>query len=1211
MMKRIAIFINLLLVAGLSHAQISREGKLNEILKAKRDLLSARISPKNIRLKRIDNIAESNRAQEISKECPNCKKDFYGTGIDREINIKQSGDVYDLNKGKLWRMSVESPGAFAMQFYFGDYKIPEGGELYFTNAEGTMTLGAFGSHNNSDEEKFATQTIKGDKIIISYFEPNEVSFSGKLKITKIIHAFKNIYKSGFGSSEDCHIDVNCSEGSNYQDVKKAVARVSLYDAVNNFAGYCSGSLINTTSNSKKPYLLTAYHCLEETDHPWQWIFEFDYEVLICNGSVEPSTNSVQGAQVLSKGKLSDYALLNLFSIPDSYNVLYLGWDSRDVLPTKTVAIHHPNGDVKKISIDLNPPVSVRTAYTDPMNPKWFEEVTGSPKTDLKVSWDTGITAGGSSGSPLINQDKRVVGQLHGGGSYCNSPTAADYFGKLATSMNNPDPGFLTLKELLDDNNTAATNWASHDPAQTNEEIFKVNSIELTSNRWEDIPKLFGRITYNGNVQDLHYSWAPAADFVDPHAGVGVLTFGGQKPILPLTKQYSLTVTTPGGLVRSQVITVTIYDCDNKDIYVDLCSLTTSEIGFEAGPNETYQWSPAENLSSSNISNPIFTPPAAGSFEYTLVTTSANCVRTENYHLTVTGFPELPTFNPTRIAEKSHSGTYFIFERTIKTSDGNLLLMSDATGNLKLTKLDQNLNVIWSKDFISSYSGLDLVEVSDGFAILSSENNSGGVFNALVLIKTDLNGTIVWEKKYHPPTSQESYAAKNIFALSNGDLIVVGNREYYSLSQDAFMFRFTSSGNLYYSRKVTIEVNGFPVDYLMTAAAMNENNEIYIMADKFLITMRVGDGSLKRVVSHTFGYGVNRIVSGHDGTILGSSAHLVGTQIDVRLLKFDESANIYWTKYFGGSGDESAATALVRTTDGGFLIGLTSPSPANGTKSQPAWNGTADYWIFKIDNNGNEVGDVRYGGIGAEQLHCITDIGLGNYVITGSSTSAVGGDRTVPISGTKDTWMLRISDTGSSSTNPTPQSLEICESSDPAFNNVGDPYRNEQVIIGSCASPVYFENGSKTYVRASQTLVILPDSHIKFGSQFQATIGSVNLSPCDLAFVPNGSLNSEILAETIDIAAIETNSEDLLPTSELTLRPNPSNGKFIMSVNLSKASDMNLVVFNAQGIVVFSKDYDDIKDIDDVLALDQLSNGMYTVRARINGRVLSQKIIISK
>lgn len=1243
-MKRNVLILIVCFLANIANGQVSTQGRFfNKILQANSGPQSLRVEKNNFLLKKIDNAAELLRAEVISKQCADCKRDFYGTGIDVEIDIK--GQEYrDLAEGRLWMITVASPGAFAMQFYFDDYNVPPGSELYFQNDAGSMALGSFGNHNNHEDRKFATQTIIGDKVNIYYLEPNGVPFSGSLKIGKVIHAFKNIYKSGFGSSQSCNIDINCPDGSSYQDVKRAVSRISFYDEDNDLAAHCSGSLINTTSNSRKPYLLTANHCAtapagSENDlgyRYWQWIFEFNYELFLCGGSVEPTSNSVQGATLLTKGAESDYALLNISAIPSSYNVFFLGWDARYDTPTKSVAIHHPNGDVKKISFDNEAPVLVRTE-PKPENPRAFSEVDGFPKTDLKVLWNKGVTEGGSSGSPLLNQDKRIVGQLRGGSSECGK-TEADYFGRLAISMNTPDPeyGVLTLKSFLDDNNTGATNWASDDPAAGSNGTFKVNSIELTSNRWEEIPKLFGRISYAGDVRNLNYSWAPAEDFVDAHAGVGILSFGGKKPVLPLTKQYTLTVTTPDGKIGTQIVTITLYDCENKNIYLDLCSEKTSTLGFESGSNESYQWSPATNLSSATVSNPVFTPPAKGIYEYTLVATSGTCTRTEKYNLTVVGIAELPAFTPEKVKEIAINPGSLIFNNhmgSLKASDGSYLVLS---GDHMLSKLDGN-NVLWTKKITNRTSRgftIDLVEVAGGYMILSGAPNGAGSSRYMTtLIKVDTEGNVLWEKDHPSSTATESHLLGHIMKLSNGDVIVVGTYYNYNsgatLKQCPLYGRFDSNGNKIYFKTMPFTVNGAYVSYSATSAIVNSSDVLLLMADRMLIKINGITGNLMSTKGHTlttkytdtdgfvtYSNLIDKMTWAHDGNIIGSGSgtNPANNTIDARVVKFDENCTPIWNKFFGGSASEWYTPTVIPTTDGGYLMGTTSPSPANGNKSQPSWNGTDDYWVVKLDVNGNKLGDARYGTTKPDYFGALIDVGQANYLVAGYSQFMISGDRTAANGGTSDTdvWIMKIKDTDSPSANPTPQIQYVCSSSGPTFNNTNDPYRNEIVIVGECPAPVNFESGSVTSIRASEKVVIKAGVTIKSGASMHVRIGAVNVDPCDEDYIPNSSLGDD--SEVLDVRAISEEELAALQAAGETgiaFYPNPSTGQVRISAQLNEPDDVDLTIANMLGVVVYTRHYENVSAVDDMLDLSELNDGVYTTSVKSSGGVVNKKIIIAK
>src|SRR5439155_17440587 len=101
----------------------------------------------------------------------------------------------------------------------------------------------------------------------------------------------------------------------------------------------------------------------------------------------PSTQTVSGATVLGNYASSDFTLLQMSSAPpQSFNVYYSGWSHSASPATETFVIHHPSGDVKKISHDADPP-------TDGIN--W------GPNHWRIGSYEQGTTEPGSSGSPLF------------------------------------------------------------------------------------------------------------------------------------------------------------------------------------------------------------------------------------------------------------------------------------------------------------------------------------------------------------------------------------------------------------------------------------------------------------------------------------------------------------------------------------------------------------------------------------------------------------------------------------------------------------------------------------------------------------------------------------------------------------------------------------------------------------------------------------------
>ena len=127
-------------------------------------------------------------------------------------------------------------------------------------------------------------------------------------------------------------------------------------------GLCSASLINNTQNDRTPYVLFADHCVSGAASGY--VFYFNYQSSSCTGTSGPLNQSVSGSNLLVSEDINsgpDFALLELTSnIPDSYNPYYVGWSRSSLPPQEAVGIHHPGGDIKKISFTKLSPLIILT-----------------------------------------------------------------------------------------------------------------------------------------------------------------------------------------------------------------------------------------------------------------------------------------------------------------------------------------------------------------------------------------------------------------------------------------------------------------------------------------------------------------------------------------------------------------------------------------------------------------------------------------------------------------------------------------------------------------------------------------------------------------------------------------------------------------------------------------------------------------------------------
>lgn len=379
-----------------------------------------------------------------------------GTSVIINKNPQNSGTWTTIpGVGSIWRLQINVDDALALGVYYDDFFIPEGGELFLYNHDRTQIIGAFSHSNNPEKNLFSTQFIEGDQVTIEYFQPKDVVEDAIINISEVAYAYRDIefmYERN-RSSWWCMINVVCEEGDNWQNEIKGVARMSIKIGYSYY--WCSGSLINNTDNDRTPYFLSAAHCGEGSNSSDrnQWIFYFNYQASTCNGS-SSAYNSTTGCQLRANDPSfaddgSDFYLVEFNnSIPASFDVFFNGWNRTNSNEDagNGVGIHHPAGDIKKIS-----------TYDTPLLPSTFWN--GQP-SHWKLLWaqtvnGKSIMQGGSSGSPVFDSNGLIMGDLTGGytSNSCTTPSPA-YYGKIWYSWDqNGNTSSTRLKDWLDPDNT--------------------------------------------------------------------------------------------------------------------------------------------------------------------------------------------------------------------------------------------------------------------------------------------------------------------------------------------------------------------------------------------------------------------------------------------------------------------------------------------------------------------------------------------------------------------------------------------------------------------------------------------------------------------------------------------------------------------------------------------------------------------------------------
>jgi len=388
----------------------------------------------------------------------------FGKSFDVNLGLKD-GKWQKTDSTMVWSLKISSDNAYSLNFIFSELYLPKGGKMYIYNEDGSMVYGPVTDRQNRHGATFLTDIIQGESVIIFISVPNEKQPLVKLTIQNVIHGYKNMfgYLSLEKSAQSCEKDVACYPAWN--DESDGVVQILLA----NGNELCSGSLLNNTAQDFKPYILTAFHCIDigdpaipndpnrnndtlelnEIEEAEEWLVRFRFKHLTCGGSTIATVRTFDDTHFRAAWHVTDFALVELQDdiLRDEPSVgekVWLGWDNSGNTPTEVNCIHHPAGDVMKYSYDNEiPTLSNNDGFN---NTLWFVD-----------DWTIGSTEKGSSGSPMLDQNSRIVGQDYKGcGLNPCDPNKGTYFGRLSRSWTGDSSNTTRLSNWLNPTGSTAT-----------------------------------------------------------------------------------------------------------------------------------------------------------------------------------------------------------------------------------------------------------------------------------------------------------------------------------------------------------------------------------------------------------------------------------------------------------------------------------------------------------------------------------------------------------------------------------------------------------------------------------------------------------------------------------------------------------------------------------------------------------------------------------
>jgi hypothetical protein len=327
-------------------------------------------------------------------------------------------------------------------------------------------------------------------------------------------------------------------------------------------------------------------------------------------------------------------------------------------------------------------------------------------------------------------------------------------------------------------------------------------------------------------------------------------------------------------------------------------------------------------------------------------------------------------NGDTIWKKNYGGSRFDRSKTVTaTADNNFLvggysssLDKDVLQNNGLTdawlfKIDNQGNIIWSKTFGGTKNEVinSVFETKNGdiYIGITSDSNDGDFQNGLGnndwwIFKLDKSGNIIWKKRIGGSNFDE---LKKLTNIDDKTFVAVGS--YFSNDDDFinpksdFIVKMDTSG-----RKIWQKSFGSPLD---STWLMNTWNAVSVSEDK------------KNLI------------------LTGDSYNFNNQSQDVSILKMDTSGNLIWYKLYGGGGADVGQKAVFLSN--GDILGLANSLSNDGNVSGN--NGSIDFWLYRLNENGNFKWQKCFGGTKGENAYDFAFASINKIIVVGYTTSNDG------------------------------------------------------------------------------------------------------------------------------------------------------------------------------------------------------------------------------
>ena len=1093
------------------------------------------------------------------------------------FNTKNSGTWQTLPNGdKIWRLKIYAEDAMALALHYSCFYIPNGAELFLYNDLKNHIVGKFQSDRNFTNPITHTQMIQGETTWLEYYAPSFVTENPIIQVSQVAYVFRGVEdfvypfikeasekeSNLFLKADPCQVDVACSpENNGWSEQIDAAIHYTI--ASGGFLGVCSASLLNNTAQDCSPYILTAWHCNEKnanqtaSGHTWYWNYQKSSCQPNSNSSNPPKGNQtmINGTVVSSSGSGSlnnppsnnqvagsDYVLVELNStIPTSYNAFYAGWNAGNSSASSGVSIHHPAGSAKKIS-----------TFSSSLSSATYNG--GASSAHWRVYWSStpnghGVTEGGSSGSPIFDQNGRVVGQLSGGSSFCTNTGSPDLYGKFSKNWNgngstNP---LSNLKPLLDPGNTGVNFLdGAYEPCNQNNPPtcdIAASSTSITAG---------GSIIFSDASTGNPTNWSWNFDNTS-QGGVSPQTSSAQNP-------GSVTYSNPGNYIVQLTASNANGTCTTTE------NITVNSPGSSTGCDTLTNIPSTDSVTVYSVGNGGFVSGWNGYGDI------SKCEIFSNYspYTSISGM-QLFLFGV------NDGGNGATVDFNVWDDNGGQPGSIIATTQVTLTALDAaipNSGALYNVDFPSPvslngnpiYCGLTM----NGFAAYPGGTDSLGIVTNSYNDPTPNTGWEQWSNNaWYAYDDQNSFGitlSHYIFPVLCGgcgaSLIINPSVTNPTCNQSNGVISISTSGG------------SAPYQYSIDGGSTFQSSGTFsgLAPNTYNVVIEDASGCSETNVISLINQG------GVTATISSTQSICAGNSVTISAGGAGTGGSYQWDNGLG-SGSSHVVSPTSTTT---YNVVVTDVNGCTDNES-----------VLVVVNTAPNVSVSPTSATicGGESI-VISASGAQTYSWnTGSSGSSI------TVNPSTQTTYTVIGSNGNCAGNPATSTISV--STAPTVTASANTY---SVAVGGTVSFSSAGSGATSYVWD------FGDGNSSTQSNPSHTYSSSGIFVVTLTGTLNGCTSTSQI--TINVGGVDIEEDNF--EASLSLQPNPNNGIFGVSMNFSKVQDVNLELFNSVGQIILTKKLSKISNSTINFSLADYSPGVYyiTIRAE-DGNSTTKRFMITQ